>query len=70
MNEPLPTRVAATVTGNSPTGDSPTGWRALTDDGSELDLPRTAATRLRRLQPGQRVTVELVDGEVVRVSIG
>lgn len=64
MSDRSPTRVVATVI-----AATDLGWRALTDDGTPIDLPRDAATRLRRVQPGQRVTVDLVDDVVVSVSI-
>lgn len=62
--EPL-LRTVATVT-----GATPEGWRALTDAGVEMHIPRTAPTRLRDLQPGQRVSLDSVDGVVVRARIG
>ncbi|WP_026377895.1 hypothetical protein [Aestuariimicrobium kwangyangense] len=61
----VPTVVQATVV-----AVMPEGWRALTDRGTAVDLPRASLIRLRSLRPGQRVTVTRRGDEVVRVSIG
>ena len=66
VSEQTPSRrIAATIT--TPHAD---GWLALTDAGSHLQVPHDALTRLRVLQPGQRVVVETIDDVVVRVWIG
>lgn len=52
-------------------GDDPAAVRAVTDDGvaHDVDAAVLAASGLRHLRPGQRVSIDLVDGVVTRLWI-